>query len=146
MAEKRENPFLVRTNEDTTKSLGKGDTGSRNKADKAADRAESQMEAGIPVESWPRGAKGTPMMKAEISVAELIPTGNYANVSIGPVRLHFLIDVDRDVRPDEGFFSTDERAVIAKALNEACEIAEVDVVAVQRNLVMENMQQQIEGS
>ncbi len=135
-APERTNPFL-------TKSLGKGDKGSRGKAEKASERADTevqQYEANQP--SWPTGQKGTPMMKAEMAASELIPTGQYANVTVGPARLHFLIDPDRELRDDEDYFSPAQRATIAKALNEAAEVIESDVVAVQRNLVMESMQQQ----
>jgi hypothetical protein len=137
----RTNPFL-------TKTSGKSDTGSRGKAEKAADRSDAEIErvkAEPLVEvgasgGWPTGSKGTPMMHAEMSAAELIPTGQYANVSVGPARVHFLIDPDRELRDDEDYFSPQQRATIAKALNEAAEIVEADVIAVQRNIVLESMQ------
>lgn len=83
------------------------------------------------------------MMKAEMSVAELIPTGQYANVSIGPARLHFLVDPDRELADGESYFSEEQRAIIAKALNEVCDVIAEDVIAVQRNLVMESIQEQL---
>lgn len=142
MAEKKErsNPFL-------TKTIGKEDVKSRPKAESAADRADTEIKRvqaeplDQPSQSWPTGAKGTPMMHAEMSAAELIPTGNFANVSVGPARVHFLIDPDRELRDDEDYFTPAQRATIAKALNEAAELVEVDVIAVQRNLVLESMQQ-----
>lgn len=134
----RTNPFL-------SKTIGKTDTKSRDKAEKAADRANEEIKRveGQPMESpegWPTGSKGTPMMKAEMSAAELIPTGNYANVSVGPCRVHFLVDPDRELRDDEDYFTPQQKATIAKALNEAAELVESDVVAVQRNIVMESLQ------
>lgn len=136
----RTNPFITQT-------LGKGDKGTRSKAEKASEQANKEIKRAqdVPLDdsaSWPRGASGTPMMKAEMSAAELIPTGQYANVSVGPARLHFLIDPDRELRDDEDYFTPAQRATIAKALNESAEIIESDVVAVQRNLVVESMQQQ----
>lgn len=141
MAE-RSNPFLQKTQ-------GKGDKGSRQKADKAADQIDEEVkrisddsqppDAGG---SWPVNANGVPLLKAEMSAAELIPTGQYANVTVGPCRIHFLIDPDRPLRDDEGYFTPQQRATIAAALNEAAELVESDVVAVQRNLVLEAMQQQ----
>lgn len=143
MAE-RSNPFL-------TKDIGKGDTQSRQKAEKAAERADAEIKrqnetplvnASSNGTSWPTGVKGTPMMHCEMSAAELIPTGQYANVSVGPARVHFLIDPDRELRDDEDYFTPQQRATIAKALNEAAELVESDVIAVQRNLVLESMQEQ----
>jgi hypothetical protein len=139
----RNNPFL-------TKTMGKGDEKSRQKAERAAERADQEIkrvqeEPLVDVQSsntsgWPSGEKGTPMMHAEMSAAELIPTGQYANVSVGPARVHFLIDPDRELRDDEDYFTPAQRATIAKALNEAAEVVGGDVIAVQRNIVLENMQ------
>jgi hypothetical protein len=136
----RTNPFL-------SKTAGKGDKGTRKKAEDASNQANEEIKRvqNEPLEvsgDWPRGQKGTPMMRAEMSAAELIPTGQYANVSVGPARLHFLIDPDRELRDDEDYFTPQQRATIAKALNEAAEVVESDVVAVQRNIVMESMQNQ----
>lgn len=94
-------------------------------------------------ETWPKGSAGTPMIKAEMAASELIPTGQYANVTVGPVRLSFLIDPDRKLSEGEGYFSQEQKDTIAQALNEAAEIVEGDVVAVQRNLVLENLQESV---
>jgi hypothetical protein len=143
----RTNPFL-------SKTAGKGDTGSRKKAEKASEQANEEIKqqekpqaklANLNVgelSAWPLGSKGTPMMHAEMAASELIPTGQYANVTVGPCRVHFLIDPDRELRDDEDYFTPQQRATIAKALNESAEIVEADVVAVQRNIVMESMQGQ----
>jgi hypothetical protein len=138
-APERTNPFL-------TKTSGQGDKGSRQKAEKASERSNEEVKRAMdqpPAEtSWPVGERGTPMMKAEMAASELIPTGQYANVTVGPCRIHFLIDPDRELRDDEDYFSPQQKATIAKALNEAAELVEADVVAVQRNIVMESMQNQ----
>lgn len=138
MSEKT-NPFL-------SKSIGKPDTGSRGKAEKASKRANEEI-VNEKSDSWPTAPSGLPYVKAEMAASELIPTGQYANVSIGPVRLHFLIDPGIVLQDENGgptsFFSPQQRATIAQALNEAAEIVEVDVCAVQRNLIMESMQQQL---
>lgn len=137
----RSNPFLAKT-------VGKADTKSREKAQKAAERADQEVKRALVEPSadghqngWPTGPSGTPMMHAEMAAAELIPTGQYANVSVGPARLHFLIDPDRELMEGEDYFSPQQKATIAKALNEAAEIVEADVIAVQRNLVLESLQQ-----
>jgi len=134
MAEDRTNPFL-------TKTSGKGDKGTRGKAEKATERADEEIkreERKVTPEQLDNG-----MIMAEMSAAELIPTGQYANVSIGPARLHFQIDPNRDIPEGGTYFSAAQRATIARALNEAAEMIEADVLAVQRNIVMESMQDQL---
>lgn len=37
------------------------------------------------IESWPVDENG-PLVKISIAVSELVPTGNYANVTIGPAQ------------------------------------------------------------
>ena len=139
----RTNPFL-------SKTMGTGDKGTRKKAENASERTNGEIKDrespattrlnGQP--GWPMGSKGTPMMHAEMAASELIPTGQYANCAIGPCRIHFLIDPDRELRDDEDYFTPQQKATIAKAFNEAAEVIEADVVAVQRDLVLESLQQQ----
>ena len=139
MAE-RTNPFL-------SKSIGNADQRSRAQADQAAERPSREIrrvKTEVPQDSsWPLSPSGSPMVKAEMSAAELIPTGQYANVSVGPARIFFLIDPDRQLQEGETYFSDQQRANMARALNEAAEIVGLDVVGVQRNLVLESIQQQI---
>ena len=88
------------------------------------------------------GANGRPLARIEFSASELIPTGQYANVSIGPARITAFIDLSRDNDDGEAYFSEGERANLVKAVNELAEMVERDVVAVQRNLVLESIQDQ----
>lgn len=122
-------------------TIGKGDEKSRAKAQAAHQRAVEQRQT-VDAESWPRGVNGQPMLKITMTAAELIPTGQYANVSVGPAQITAFIDQDRQVA-GQSYFSAEQRAVMAQALNELAEIVEGDVVAVQRNLVMQSMQHQI---
>lgn len=117
---------------------GSRDTGSRAKAEKAADHAEHQQPDTD--QSWPRGVNRKPMSKIEFSASELIPTGQYANVSVGPARITTFVDLSRDVDDDEPYFTDDERANLIKATNELAEMVEANVIAVQRNLVLESLQ------
>lgn len=78
-----------------------------------------------------------------MTAAELIPTGQFANVSIGPAQVTTFIDQARVLQEQESFFSDDERATLVQALNELAEIVEGEVVAVQRDLVLSSMQQQL---
>jgi len=129
------NPFL-------SKTIGQPDTQSRQKAEKAHERTKQVVET-AETGDIPRGVNGQPMMKIVMTAAELIPTGQYANVSVGPVQITAWIDADRVLTSDESYFTDAQRATIAQALNELAEIAEADVVAVQRNLVMESLQGQV---
>lgn len=130
-----------RTNPFTSKTLGSQDQQSGKKARDAADRQRENVRM-VDADSWPRGVTGLPMMKVTMTASELIPTGQYANVSVGPAQITAFVDPDRLLNGD-AYFSAGQRAVLAQALNELAEIVEGDVVAVQRNLVMESMQEQI---
>lgn len=116
---------------------GKPDTQSRVKAENAVKRADAQQ----PDTSWPVGANGRPMARIEFSASELIPTGQYANVSVGPARITAFVDLGRSDNGD-AYFSEEERDNLVKAVNELAEMVERDVVAVQRNLVLESIQEQ----
>jgi len=124
--------------------VGTADTKSRAKAESAANRTSEMVET-IESASWPRGSGGRPMARITMSASELVPTGQYANVSVGPAQITHFIDLDRDI--DEGGYFTDaERDVLKVALNELAGIVEGDVIAVQRNLVLESMQEQMSSA
>lgn len=132
----------TRTAPRITNTMGKGDERSRPKAASAHQRAVEQRSS-VDSEAWPRGSNGRPMAKILMTAAELIPTGQYANVSVGPAQITCFVDLDRQLKNGETFFTDTERAAIVQSLNELAEIVEGDVIAVQRNLVMESMQGQI---
>jgi hypothetical protein len=140
MAEQQQNGG-GRSNPFTRNTLGQGDEQSGKKARAAAERAREQT-ATVDGEAWPRGVNGQPMMKITMTASELIPTGQYANVSVGPAQITAFVDQDR-LLEGEAYFSERQRQVLAQAMNELAEIVEGDVVAVQRNLVLESMQEQI---
>jgi hypothetical protein len=117
---------------------GKADTQSRAKAENAARHADAQQ----PDTSWPVGVNGRPMARIEFSASELIPTGQYANVSVGPARITAFVDLNRTTDNGEAYFSDAERDNLVKSVNELAEMVERDVVAVQRNLVLESIQDQ----
>lgn len=149
-AEKKDETAAPRTDPRQTATMGEADKGSRAKAENASARANDEIkrQEARPVRSpvgWPVGSAGSPMIMAEISAAELVPTGQYANVSVGPARLHFLIDPDREIAEDESYFTSEQRAVMSQALNEAAEIVESDVIAVQRSLVLNSLQDQVQS-
>jgi len=132
MAEEMTNPFIA-------KSVGKADKQSKQKAGIAMAQAKKVGET-VDSDSWPAGVNGQPMMKITMTAAELIPTGQYANVSIGPAQITAFVDADQ---VGDVYFSDEQRNTMATALNELAAIVEGDVVAVQRNLVMESMQGQV---
>jgi hypothetical protein len=115
---------------------GTPDTQSRVKAESAANRAAAVQ----PDDVIPRGIKGRPMARLEFSASELIPTGQYANVTVGPVRVTTWIDLDREIGEDDPYFSTAEADLLVKAANELAEHIEGSVVAVQRDIVLANLQ------
>lgn len=135
MAEEEKTP-KPRTNPRLSKTIGKESEKSRSKADAAKDRANEQVAQADP-DSWPRTPSGKPMAKILMTASELIPTGNFANVSIGPAQITMFIDPD-DPEP----LTAENKENLAKAVNELAEIVEGDVIAVQRNLVLENLQEQ----
>lgn len=112
----------------------RGDTGSRGKAESAHNRAVDQQ----PEAAHPRGIRGNPMAKIEMACSELIPTGQYANVTVGPVRITAYVDLDRD--SNGSYFTDSEKETIVKAANELAEMSTVDIIGVQRNLVLESLQ------
>lgn len=134
-AEEKTNPFIA-------KSIGEGDQKSRAKAQVAHDSAQKAL-ALVEPEEWPRGVSGNPMQKITMTASELLPTGQYANVSVGPAQITAFIDTDRVLEDGESYFTQEEKSIMGRALNELAEIVGGDVVAVQRNLVMESMQNQL---
>lgn len=117
------NPFVT---------IGKSDTKSREKASNANRRANALASQET---TWPVNENGQPLAKLTMSAAELCPTGQYANVSIGPAQITIFVD---PTKKDQ--WENDELENVAKALNELAAVIEQDVVAVQRALVMQNLQ------
>jgi hypothetical protein len=113
------------------KTLGTGDRVTRAKANNAKERNMQESE------SWPT-VDGRPLVKIQMQASELIPTGQYANVSIGPAVVTAYIDPEQP-----GGLPGDWKENVAEAVNDLAELVERDVVAVQRNLVLQSMQDQI---
>jgi hypothetical protein len=124
----------TRTAPEVTQTLGQTDKQSRQKASKAAERAVAMTEDPMPL-----AADGHPLTMIEISAAELIPHGQYANVSVGPARIRHWIDARVT-----GEIPDTVKANIAQALNQLAEVAAFDVIGVQRTLVLESLQSQVE--
>lgn len=124
----------ARTNETVSKTVGTPATKSRAKAEAAHKRGASVAAdpASVPV-----AADGYPLVKIAIAASELIPTGSFANICVGPATIEWYIDP----REDEPISSA-ELENTAKALNQLAEVVEIDVIAVQRNLTLESMQSQ----
>lgn len=88
-------------------------------------------------EGWPT-VNGRPMVKIQMQASELVPTGQYANVAVGPAVITAFIDP-----LEEDGFSEDWKVNVAKSINQLAEIVERDVVAVQRNLVQLSLEKQV---
>ena len=127
-----------RTRPGTTKTMGKAEPKSRSKAKAASERADKDQQEQVDEGSWPRNADGSPMAKIEFSAAELIPNGQFANVSVGPAKATVFVDLDSDTP-----FSDAQKQNLAAALNELADVVGLDVIGVQRNLVHESLQEQI---
>jgi hypothetical protein len=139
-----------RTDEGTSKSIGSAEQKSRAKAETARKRTADQNEVAVgdAPDGVPLNANGRPLAKITLTASELIPTGQFANVSVGPAQITTYIDPDRVLeRDDDGnvqpYFSEQEAETYAAALNQLAEIIEIDVIAVQRNLVLESIQEQV---
>jgi hypothetical protein len=128
----------ARTRPGTAKSAGKAEPKSRAKAETAHKRSDDQQQEVLDSGGWPRNPDGSPMTRIEIAAAELIPTGQFANVSVGPAKIVHFINAN-DPEP----ISDAQKENIARGLNELAEVVEADVIAVQRNLVHESLQEQI---
>jgi hypothetical protein len=121
-----------RTSKPVSKTIGRAQPKSRAQADAAVARSDEVQPAS---EGWPLTPDGRPMAKLEMSASELLPTGQFANVSVGPGRLTLFIDPQ-----EEGGIRQEEQDTIAKAMNQMSDLIQIDVIAVQRNLVLEGIQ------
>lgn len=79
--------------------------------------------------NWPVDDDGQPMAQISLAASELIPTGDYANVVVGPVMVTK--------------FVKDEK--LGDRLNELAEVVESDCIAEQRELVLNSLQADIEA-
>ena len=130
---------MPRTNPRMAKNMGTPDTKSRAKAEASTKRANDQVEqSAVDSDGWPRNAAGKPMAKIMMTASELVPTGQYANVAVGPCQITMFVDPD-----DPEILTDQQRANLAKGLNDLAEIVEADVVAVQRSLVHESLQEHV---
>ncbi len=78
--------------------------------------------------SWPVDQDGVPLLQISFTASELIPTGDYANVTVGPVTVtKFITDPQDD-------------AVLADELNNLAEVIEAKCISEQRELVLESLQ------
>jgi hypothetical protein len=136
MAPARPKPKPGRTSPAQTKTLGAAEKGSRQKAESAVTRNDAQATD----TGWPTLPNGKPMAKIEFAVSELIPTGNYANVTIGPYRVTMFVD------PDAAEIDEDTLDGLAAQANQLAESSMSEVMGVQRALVLEslNMNQEAE--
>jgi len=120
-----------RTSKPVSSTIGRAQKGSRAQADAAVARSDANATGG----DWAFTPDGRPMVKLEMSASELLPTGQFANVSVGPGRLTLFIDPQQD-----GGIPQEEQDNIAKAMNQMSDLVQIDVIGVQRNLVLESIQ------
>ena len=82
--------------------------------------------------SWPVASDGTPLLQISVTASELIPTGEYANVTVGPVTVTRFI---QDPEDDDA---------LAEELNNLAEVVEIKCISEQRELVLESLQDEAE--
>lgn len=119
----------------TKKGVAKSDKQSGAKAKAAAKRTDDANEQAQGDVRIPLTPDGRPMTKIKVSAAELVPTGQYANVSIGPVQVEMFVDLE-----DPDPITDEQKENLANVLNQICEVVEGDVVAVQRDIVINNLE------
>ena len=125
----RSSPFV-------TKTIAKDEPKSRQKAEESHKRtAKASDEA---QEDWPVSDDGRPLVKISVCAAELLPTGQFANISVGPAQITAFIDP-----ADEEPFSKSDKDNIASALNQLSDIVQVDVIGVQRTMILTSMAEQL---
>jgi len=138
MAEKKmRRPSPPRANPATTKSSGAAVKKSRPQAETAAavTNKNNSDPDGVPLTS-----AGKPMVKIMMTASELVPTGQFANIMVGPAQITMYVDPD-----DPNGISDAHKENLAASMNDLAEVVEADVVAAQRDIVLETMQSQIAG-
>jgi len=134
-------PRPQRTAPEVTASLAAPAEKTGPKAKATAENASAQATAADPMEDRPTHApSGLPYVKVVATASDLIPTGDWANTTVGPVQFTAWLDPGN---PDP--LPQDQLDNLAKAANKLFETAQLDVVAVQRTLVLESLQQQAAG-
>ena len=120
------------------KSVGKEEAKSGPKARNATARAneEHMVEEGVPLTP-----DGRPMARIMFQGAELIPHGQFANISCGPAQIQLWVDPqDSDPIPEN------VRENLAKGLNDIADVLYGHVLATQRTLIQEAIQAQVAAS
>lgn len=69
---------------------------------------------------WPRDELGWPMVKITAAAAELVPTVQYGNVTVGPVTV---TGFERLLRDDKGVFDEDDLVKKINRFQAVCERA-----------------------
>jgi hypothetical protein len=111
------------------------------KAKAAVESANRSTRTADPSEAGPVLApSGQPYARVLATASDLIPTGDYANVTIGPAQIMMWVDPG-----DPNGVSQETLDNLARVLNQLTETVSVDVVGVQRTLVIEGLQQQLAG-
>jgi hypothetical protein len=133
---------MPRSNPKLSRTIAQEEPKSRQKAAGAQKRANEVMDTTD--SDVPRSPSGRPMARALMSAAELIPHGQYANVSIGPAQITDWVDLDResweDDKGNKHYYTPDEIETMSMALNELAEVVAANVVGVQRDIVLTNLQ------
>lgn len=126
-------------------SIAKEEPKSRQKAAVATKTGEQQQalaerSAGLTV-SPPLTADGRPLAKITVAGAELIPHGQFANISCGPAMFEIWVDP-----LDEEPVSNEVADGLAKAANKVFDALYGDVLSVQRALIQKSIEEQAKAA
>lgn len=132
-------PRRPRVTKETAESIGNADEKSRQKAKAAAERSQAVMDQAVASGEGkiPLTGDGRPMARILVGGAELIPHGQYANISCGPAVFELWVDplADKPV-------SEEVKAGLAQAANEMFDALYADVLSVQRALIQTSIEEQ----
>ncbi len=118
-------PRPTRTSPEVSTTISSESTKSRQKANATAKRNEPHIENPLVID-------GKRYVEVSFAAAELIPHGDWANISLGPAYIKMLVDPD-----DPNGIPQEQRENIARAVNEVAETVMGDILGLQRNIVLE---------
>jgi hypothetical protein len=133
-------PRRPRVPKPAAKGIAQEEPKSRQKAKLAADTGKQQMDLAERSASEggpPLTADGRPLAKITVAGAELIPHGQFANISCGPAMFEIWVDP-----LDEEPVSDEMASGIAKAANKVFDALYGDVLSVQRALIQKAIDEQ----
>ena len=98
---------------------------------RGAGEATAQPER---LREWPLDESGQPMIQVTVQASELIGLEEFSNVTVGPSNITMFIPKGQSHALDD-----DEAEALASAMNQLAGIVEVEVVAANRDVVLDTI-------